>query len=179
MSCGNSTKKPHALCIPVPYQSHISAMLNLAKLLHSTGFHITFVNTEFTQQRLLRSRGPRALHGVPGFQFRTIPDGLPPSDLDANKDGPLMCEAMMNLMLDPFRDLVEVIVKSSAQEEELIPPLSCIVSDGFMSFATDWAGEKLGIPVVSFFTISACSLMGLRQFRALAEKGLIPLKGNL
>ncbi|KAL6961946.1 7-deoxyloganetin glucosyltransferase [Sarracenia purpurea var. burkii] len=38
------------------------------------------------------------------------------------------------------------------------------------------AGEELGIPVVLFYTISACSFMGFYQFRALLQKGLVPLK---
>ncbi|KAK9050827.1 hypothetical protein SSX86_030201 [Deinandra increscens subsp. villosa] len=58
-------KKPHALCIPAPAQGHINPMLKLAKILHSKGFLITFVNTEFNHQRLVRSRGPEAVHNIP------------------------------------------------------------------------------------------------------------------
>ena len=50
--------KPHAVCIPIPAQSHMTAMLKLSKLLHHEGFHITFINTEFNHQRFLKSRGP-------------------------------------------------------------------------------------------------------------------------
>ncbi|KAM4073227.1 hypothetical protein ACB094_10G002400 [Castanea mollissima] len=46
--------KPHAVCIPCPAQSHMKAMLKLSKLLHHEGFHITFVNTEFNQQRFMK-----------------------------------------------------------------------------------------------------------------------------
>lgn len=49
--------KPHVVCIPFPAQGHMTPMLALAKLLHSSGFHITFVNTEFNHRRLLRSHG--------------------------------------------------------------------------------------------------------------------------
>ncbi|GFZ01197.1 UDP-glucosyl transferase 85A2 [Actinidia rufa] len=70
--------KPHAVCIPYPAQGHINPVLKLAKLLHSKGFHITFVNTEYNHKRLLRSRGPAALAGLPDFRFDSIPDGLPP-----------------------------------------------------------------------------------------------------
>ncbi|KAB2600570.1 7-deoxyloganetin glucosyltransferase-like [Pyrus ussuriensis x Pyrus communis] len=41
------------------------------------------------------------------------------------------------------------------------------------------AAEEIGIPVVLFFTISACSLMGYIQFPALVEKGLVPLKDDV
>ncbi|KAI3686083.1 hypothetical protein L1987_79753 [Smallanthus sonchifolius] len=52
--------KPHALCMPIPVQGHINPMLKLAKILHSKGFLITFVNPEFNHQRLLRAHGSEA-----------------------------------------------------------------------------------------------------------------------
>ncbi|KAL2893779.1 7-deoxyloganetin glucosyltransferase [Bienertia sinuspersici] len=59
-------------------------MLNLAKILHSKGFCITFANTEFNNSRILRSRGPNnSLEGLPStFRFESIPDGIPPSNLE-------------------------------------------------------------------------------------------------
>ncbi|KAM5586410.1 hypothetical protein ABKV19_005362 [Rosa sericea] len=72
--------KPHAVCIPLPAQSHIKAMLKLTKILHHRGFHITFVNTEFNHKRFLKSRGPNSLDGLPDFYFEAIPDGIPESD---------------------------------------------------------------------------------------------------
>ncbi|GLT31169.1 hypothetical protein SLA2020_059250 [Shorea laevis] len=79
-------EKPHAVCIPGPAQGHINPILKLAKLLHHRGFHITFVNTEFNHKRLLKSRGSDSLNGLPSFCFDTIPDGLPPTDVDATQD---------------------------------------------------------------------------------------------
>ena len=40
-------------------------MLKLAKILNYKGFHITFVNTEYNQRRLLKSRGADSLKGLP------------------------------------------------------------------------------------------------------------------
>jgi hypothetical protein len=39
------------------------------------------------------------------------------------------------------------------------------------------AAEMRQIPIALFFTISASSFMGFKQFQALREKGLTPLKG--
>ncbi|KAK9937755.1 hypothetical protein M0R45_014525 [Rubus argutus] len=77
--------KPHAVCIPAPSQSHIKAMLKLAKILHHRGFHITFVNTEFNHKRFLKSREPNSLDGLPDFRFEAIPDGIPESGEDATQ----------------------------------------------------------------------------------------------
>jgi hypothetical protein len=91
--------KAHAVCIPLPGQSHIKAMLKFAKLLHAKGFHITFVNTEFNHQLFLKSRGPNVLDGLPDFQFKTISDGLPPSDPNATQDVDAICKSIMGKLL--------------------------------------------------------------------------------
>ena len=166
------TDKPHAVCIPSPAQSHIKAMLKLSKLLHHKGFHITFVNTEFNHQRFLQSRGPNSLDGLSDFRFETIPDGLPPSDLNATQDLHFLCDSIMKNFLAPFSDLLVKLNGATSKN----PPVTCIISDGFMPFTITTA-QELGIPIVMFFTISACSLMGFMQIPSLKDKGIIPLKG--
>ncbi|CDP21827.1 unnamed protein product [Coffea canephora] len=165
-------EKPHAVCIPYPAQGHINPMLKLAKLLHHKGFHITFVNTEFNHKRLLKSRGPDALNGLPDFQFKAIPDGLPPADVDATQDVPSLSESTTTHCLGPFRDLLAELNDPSSSQ---VPPVSCIVSDGAMSFTLEAAAE-LGVPEILFWTPSACGFLGYMHYAKLIEKGLIPLK---
>jgi hypothetical protein len=165
--------KPHAVCIPSPAQSHIKSMLKLSKLLHYKGFHITYVNTEFNHKRLLKSRGPDAMNGLPDFRFESIPDGLPPSNENETQDVAALCEAAKKNLLAPFNDLLDKLNDSASSN---VPPVTCIVSDGFMPVAID-AAEMRQIPIALFFTISASSFMGFKQFQALREKGLTPLKG--
>ncbi|XP_015882224.3 7-deoxyloganetin glucosyltransferase [Ziziphus jujuba] len=164
------TQKPHAVCIPFPGQGHITPMLQLAKLLHYKGFHITFVNTEFNHKRLLKSRGLNALNGLPSFRFRAIPDGLPPTDVDATQDIPSLCDSTKRNCLPPFRNLLSNLNSSSD-----VPPVSCIVSDGAMSFTLD-AAEELDVPEVLFWTTSACGFMTYVHYHKLIEKGFTPLK---
>ncbi|XP_060173247.1 7-deoxyloganetin glucosyltransferase-like [Lycium barbarum] len=164
--------KPHAVCIPYPAQGHINPMLKLAKILHHKGFHITFVNTEFNHRRLLKSRGPNALDGFSSFLFETIPDGLPPCDADATQDIPALCESTTKTCLVPFKDLLGKLNDTYTSN---VPPVSCIVSDGCMSFTLD-AAQELGVPEVLFWTTSACGFLGYMHYSMLIEKGYAPLK---
>ena len=166
------TQKPHALCVPYPSQGHVTPMMRLAKLLHSRGFHITFVNTEFNHRRLIRSKGLEYIKGLPDFQFETIPDGLPPSDSDATQYVPALCDSTRKHCLAPFKELVLKLNSSSE-----VPLVTCIVSDGVMSFAIK-VGEELGIPEVQFWTTSACGYMGFLYFSELIKRGIIPFKGT-
>lgn len=134
-----AVEKPHAVCIPYPAQGHINPMLKLAKILHHKGFHITFVNTEFNHQRLLKSRGADSLTGLPSFRFETIPDGLPATDVDATQDIPSLCDSTSKTCLPHFKSLLDRLNDPSSD----VPPVSCIVSDGVMSFTLD-AAEELG-----------------------------------
>ncbi|XP_062077086.1 7-deoxyloganetin glucosyltransferase-like [Humulus lupulus] len=166
--------KPHAVCIPFPEQGHINPTMKLAKLLHQRGFHITFVNTHFNHSRILKSRGPNSLDGLPDFRFESIPDGLPPAEnkADATQDIPSLCGSLPKFCLDPFRKL---ITELNDNRSGGVPPVSCVVSDGCMSF-TIKAAEEFGIPVTLFYPFGACGFMGFLQYRQLLEKGIIPFK---
>ncbi|KAL7591794.1 hypothetical protein Lser_V15G34256 [Lactuca serriola] len=164
--------KPHAICIPYPAQGHINPMMKLAKLLHCKGFHISFVNTHYNHKRLLRSRGPSSLKGLQDFRFHSIPDGLPPSDAEATQSIPDICESVPKHCLEPF---CELITKLNGGEESDVPPVSCIISDGCMSFTLK-AAERFGLPEVLFWTPSACGLLGYTRYRELLQRGYTPLK---
>ncbi|KAG5250993.1 UDP-glucuronosyltransferase family protein [Salix suchowensis] len=166
-------ENPHAVCIPFPAQGHINPMLKLAKLLHHRGFHITFVNTEYNHKRILKSRGLSSLDGLPSFQFKAIPDGLPPSSsTDATQDIPSLCESTRKSCTVPFKNLIADLNDTSSS---VVPPVTCIVSDGVMSFTLE-AAQELGIPEVLFWTTSACGFLAYAHYRRLIEKGLTPLK---
>ncbi|XP_058754697.1 7-deoxyloganetin glucosyltransferase-like [Vicia villosa] len=170
----NTTKNmPHVVCIPYPAQGHINPMLKLAKLLHfKGGFHVTFVNTEYNHKRLLKSRGPNSLNGLSSFRFETIPDGLPESDVDVTQDIPSLCESTRKTCLPHFKKLLAKL--NNAVDT---PPVTCIVSDGVMTFTLE-AAQEINVPEVLFWTTSACGFMAYMQYRQLIEKGLVPLKDS-
>nr|AYC63484.1 UDP-glycosyltransferase [Scoparia dulcis] len=162
--------KPHAVVVPYPAQGHINPLLKLAKILHFRGFFITFVNNEFNQNRMIRARGPESVKGLKDFQFKTIPDGLPPSHKDATQDTPQLCDSLTKNGLLPFLELIKNLNNSPD-----CPKVTCIVSDGHMSFTLD-AAELLNIPEAYFFTTSACGFMAHTQCAEPVARGIFPLK---
>ncbi|PIA34007.1 hypothetical protein AQUCO_03900119v1 [Aquilegia coerulea] len=173
MESASLPKKPHVVCIPLPFQSHLNAMLKLAKLLYFRGFHVTFVNTEFNHQKVLNSRGPESLNGLPDFRFETIPDGLPPCDINSTQEIIPLCMAAKNNLLYPFRKLLDKLNRESANSGT--SKVTCILADAILAFPLDVA-EELGIPGVVLWTMSAAFLMMNIHCQHLIEKGVIPLK---
>ncbi|KAM0032593.1 putative UDP-glucuronosyl/UDP-glucosyltransferase [Helianthus debilis subsp. tardiflorus] len=164
-------KKPHVIFIPYPGQSHVKGMLKLAELLHYKGLQITFVNTDSVHKSFLESGGPHCLDGSPGnFLFETIPDGVPhgPQVKGTHSRLPLLLQSIETNFLGCFIDLVT----------KLQDPPTCIISDGFMSVFTIDAAQKLGIPVMMYWTLAACGYMGFYHIQSLFEKGLAPLNGE-
>ncbi|XP_026395803.1 7-deoxyloganetin glucosyltransferase-like [Papaver somniferum] len=166
-------EKVHVVCIPYPLQSHISAMMKLAKILHFRGFHITFVNTEFNHQRILNSRGPDSLEGLPDFSFENFSDGLPPTDPNAGQDILALVGATQQNCLEPFGNLINKLKNSNTYSN--VPPVSYIISDACMSFTLQ-AGRELGIPVISYWAISFCFFGSFLHYPEFAKRGLVPLK---
>ncbi|XP_016475500.1 7-deoxyloganetin glucosyltransferase [Nicotiana tabacum] len=167
---GKKAQKPHAVCIPFPSQGHINPMLKISILVHSKGFHITFVNSEYNHKRFLKSRGHSSLEVFQDFVFETIPDGLPPIDADTTQHIPSLCFSTKENCLAPFKEL---LIKINSSND--VPPVTCIIFDGIMTFAV-LAAQEIGVPSVSFRTTNACSFMCNKHLPLLIEKGILPLK---
>lgn len=170
MEYSSKLKKPHAVCVPLPAQGHINPMLKLAKLLHSRGFHITFLHTVFNYERLIKSKDPDSMKGVENFIFETVSDGLPPSNPREILDLPVLCVSMPIHCKNSFRKLIKKL-NSSAD----VPPVTCVVSDGVMSFTLEVARE-FNIPEILLFTPSACGMWGYLHFDELLQRGYFPFK---
>uniref|UniRef100_A0A7N2N580 Glycosyltransferase n=1 Tax=Quercus lobata TaxID=97700 RepID=A0A7N2N580_QUELO len=82
-------------------------------------------------------------------------DSSPPSDPNATQDIPSLCVSITKNFLASFSNLLVKLNSGTSS----IPPLTCIISDGFMQF-TITAAQELGIPIVMFFIIAPCNLMG-------------------
>lgn len=175
MAMAMANTKLHAVCFPLPIQGHINGMLHFAKALHSMGFHITFVNSEFNHRRVVRNAGPASLAGLPDFRFATIPDGLssPEDDTDKSQDLAALCVSTKRHCASPLRDLIKALHDPCSGG----PRVSCVISDSFTSFTLAVTAE-LSIPNIFFCSVSATGFLSAVYFEELKQRSIIPLKGE-
>lgn len=168
---------PHVLIFPLPILGHVNSMLRLAELLCLAGLDITFIVSEFAYSRLIKHTDIVDTHSAryPGFQFQTVPDGLP-------DEHPRAGERVLDIMpgirevTAPF--FLQMMVENNCfARDRSRRPITCIVADGFLSFVGDFA-ESRGIPIVYFRTSSACSFWAYFCIPELIQAGDIPVKGN-
>ncbi|RCV39616.1 hypothetical protein SETIT_8G238300v2 [Setaria italica] len=165
-------RKPaaHAVFFPFPAQGHVNAALHLAVLVHARGgVRVTFVHSDRNRRRLLRSQGPDALAGAPGFSFASIPDSLPPPSGEGGDTPQYMVALLSSLETSAGSHLKKLLDDAAAAGA----PATCVVSD--VDPVLRAAGE-VGVPAVAFWTASASALMAFQQFQQLIDKGFVPLK---
>nr|CAB3452641.1 unnamed protein product [Digitaria exilis] len=162
----------HLVVVPFPAQGHVAPLLQLARLLHARGAHVTFVHTHFNYRRLVLAKGEPAVHPStsPSFRVEVIDDGIPLSS--PQHDIPGLVDALRRNCPAPFRAL---LARLAAEADGGAPPVTCVVADVVMPFAPAVAREA-GVPEVQFFTASACGLMGYLHYGELVRRGLVPLK---
>ncbi|KAJ4976309.1 hypothetical protein NE237_001415 [Protea cynaroides] len=165
---------PHVLLFPFPGQGNMNSMLKLAELLCHAGLHITFLNSDYNQQRLLRFTDiQERFSRWPNFRFQTITDGLP-ADHPRSATTFFQILASMKATAKPiFRE----IIVSARQESGMWPPLSCIIADGLMPFTIDVAKE-LNIPLIVFRAISACCVWAFFCLPKLFAAAELPFPGG-
>uniref|UniRef100_A0A0D6QTL2 Glycosyltransferase n=1 Tax=Araucaria cunninghamii TaxID=56994 RepID=A0A0D6QTL2_ARACU len=174
---GNASASfPHAVCVPFPWQSHVKALMNLAELLFDRGFFITFLNTEWIDERLWRPSQDVRRHK---FRFLSFPDGLPPEHGRCSQLGELV------VALQKSGPALERALRTAGGNGTSIvdvPPVTCIVTDSFMS-CTHTVAKKLGVPRVLFWPFCAASSVAFKYSCHLQSQGHIPVKaqsrGNL
>ncbi|KAJ6814722.1 7-deoxyloganetin glucosyltransferase-like [Iris pallida] len=170
-------RRPHAVLLPLPGQGHINPMLQVAKLLHSRGFYVTFVHTRSSHRSILRSSGgPDALAGLEDFGYEVIPDGVavPPTSRSSSKKKQQVSKGCVAYAASCSAPLREILARRGGGGGGP-PGVTCVVYNWLMSFALDVA-EELGIPALAFCTMSACGFLGSYFLEELIHKGYAPLK---
>ncbi|GLJ08492.1 hypothetical protein SUGI_0089740 [Cryptomeria japonica] len=155
----------HAVIVPFPAKGTINPVINLAQLLSSRGVFITFVNTEWSHMCM-----SKAAHNdeEPAFKFLTIPDGLPPDD------GRLANLGEYIIAMENLGPVLEHHLLSSLADGKT-PPITCIITENFMS-CTQQVAKKLGVRRVIFWTLCAASSIAQCNANLLLSRGHIPVK---
>ncbi|KAI3910181.1 hypothetical protein MKW92_026717 [Papaver armeniacum] len=177
MAKTGSLRSPHVVIFPFPIQGHINSMLKLAEILCLSGINVTFINTQRNHSRLSNFGDVQARFGrFPGFCFETIPDGLSAdqphtADFHNLQDLVDMLHRLKNVIRPAFRELLI----SNRFKTDARGPASCIIADGILGFAIDVA-QELGIPSISFRTVTACCCLIYFCLPKLIENGDVPFK---
>lgn len=169
---------PHALLFPFPLQGHIKPYMNLANVLSTRGFYITFVNTEFVQRRLSESGAIMVQDDSmmenknhKNIRFETVPDGLPPEHgCSQNQNLP---ELFLSMDANAHIHLQKLMEK--LRHLPNVPPVTVIVSDGLLS-KTQEIADEYGVPRVAFWPTSAFGFTTFFAIPLLIDRGYLPLK---
>ncbi|KAJ8760221.1 hypothetical protein K2173_011091 [Erythroxylum novogranatense] len=163
-----SSNRPHVLIFPLPAQGHVNSMLKLAELLCLSGLFVTFLNSEHNHERLVRFTDLQVRFSkYQGFQFKTVPDGLPVEHQRTGNHFVELFETMKMVTMPIFKEMAK----------GMRPPLNCIIGDGTSEFVLESAIE-IGIPVIHFRTVSACSYWSYFCIPDMIKAGELPIKGS-
>ncbi|XP_075649189.1 UDP-glycosyltransferase 76B1-like [Castanea sativa] len=147
---------------PLPFQGHINPMLLLATILHSKGFSITIIHTNFN------SPNPS---NFPNFTFHSIPDGFSESEA-SSKDVVFLAKLLNTKCVEPFRDCMVKLLSDVSEE-----PISCLISDAFFYFSQAVA-DSLKLPRVVLRTGGLSSFVVFVAFPLLRERGYLPIQDS-
>ncbi|KAM5577818.1 7-deoxyloganetic acid glucosyltransferase [Rosa sericea] len=156
----------HVVIFPFPLQGHIKPLLCLAELLCHAGLHVTFVNTRHNHNRLANLRALSA--HFPTLHFESVLDGLP--DDHPRTLGSELLIALKTSIKPHFKELLQSSLKANGVA---LPPPTCIITDGLVTFAFDVA-EELGLPILSFDVGCAPYMWTCLCLPNLIEQGQLP-----
>ncbi|KAK1571140.1 hypothetical protein Q3G72_012433 [Acer saccharum] len=139
-------------------------MLQLANILHSHGFSITIIHTNFN------SPNPS---NHPHFTFHFISENLSETELRTSSDNLLALVALLNTRcVEAFHDCLDRLMNQ--QEEE---PVACLISDAILPF-TQAVADKLKLPRIVLRTGGASSFVVFAAFPLLRERGYLPIQDS-
>lgn len=159
--------EPHILAIPLPAQGHINPLMRLCKIMATHGFAVTFVNVEAIHNRIndLNDQAAAATNGGSNCKLGMIRSAhIPVPGLDMVLDSKMslqqFCNATENIAV-----AIEPLIERLGQEGR---PVTCIISDLFLSVSTQDVADKFNIPRIAFCT-SSPSISLLRFYLSSGE----------
>ncbi|KAK4263075.1 hypothetical protein QN277_028549 [Acacia crassicarpa] len=164
------SETPHVVILPVAGQGHVNTMLPLAELLALSGIHVTFINSHYIHNRLLRFAGNVIEARHPNLVFETFRDGvLREPTLFAGR----MKEVFAEMESQGMNKLRELCSQHSGK-----PKVTCFIVDAFLGHPASNLGDELGIPVIHFRTASACSFWAYFNVPTLLQYNELPIRGE-
>ncbi|XP_076882361.1 UDP-glycosyltransferase 76G1-like [Bidens hawaiensis] len=131
------------ILFPLPFQGHSNPMFQLANILHTQGFNITIIHTQFNSPN----------HSTyPHFHFRSINDQF--SEVDhlrsTNRDPSFYVKYLNRSCEDPFRNcLIDLL------DEE---PVACLISDAMFYFTQGIADDLKLVRMVLRTSSLGCAI---------------------
>ncbi|WKA04018.1 hypothetical protein VitviT2T_022084 [Vitis vinifera] len=158
----------HVLVMPFPAQGHVIPFMELSQNLVKHGFKVTFVNTDFSQERIVKSFTGK---DNVGDQIRlvSIPDGLEAWE-DRNDMGK-SCEGIVRVMPKKLEELMQEI---NGRDDNKI---TCVIADGNMGWALEVA-EKMGIKRAVFLPAAAAMMVLAYRMQKLIDDGIVDNDGT-
>ncbi|XP_056682340.1 GDSL esterase/lipase At5g03980 isoform X2 [Spinacia oleracea] len=170
-----SSPTPHVLIFPLPLQGHVTPMLNLAELFCLANLKVTFLNTTHNHKRLTRYTNTEARFACyPGFRFKTVHDGLPD---DHPRAGASNVKGWLKEMIQALASNGKSLLREILVGEKETEKVTCLVTDGWMSFANEVANEA-DVPVIAFRCPSACCNWTYFCIPKLIDAGEVPFKAE-
>ncbi|KAI8007541.1 UDP-glycosyltransferase 76B1 [Camellia lanceoleosa] len=164
----HESKGRRLVLFPIPLQGHMNPMLQLANILHATGFFsITIIHTHFNSP---------TISNYPHFTFCPIPDGLSETESEASTSDSVALLSLLNTnCVAAFRDCLAELVLSGV-EDEAKEPIACLITDAIWHFSQSVA-DSLEIPTIVLRTSSLSSSLAFAALPLLLEKGYLPKQG--
>ncbi|KAL5198324.1 hypothetical protein ABZP36_001836 [Zizania latifolia] len=166
------------LMFPLPFQGHITPMLQLADVLRSHGeFDVTIFQAAVNEPD--RARHPAA---AAGYRFVTVGAGVAAAlaetfpNRGANSDFAGMILRMNELLRAPFEDILREVLAEDAAGDDA-PAAACLVVDSNLRWMQEVA-ERLGVPTLSLRTGGAACLVAYMTIPELCDKGVLPLQSR-
>ncbi|CAN6450206.1 unnamed protein product [Victoria cruziana] len=143
----NSTEQtPHVALVAFPFTSHANSLLMLGRNLASLAEDVRYSFFTTAASMVSMSAQISACKDTANLTFHAVPDGLPEGFAFSPQRPEEPVELFMRSASDGLRKALAAV-----------PPVSCVLSDSFLSFTQDLADE-LGVPRISFWPSGASSL---------------------
>ncbi|XP_054778095.1 UDP-glycosyltransferase 83A1-like [Prosopis cineraria] len=165
------SKIPHFLVIPFPVLGHVNPLMQFSEVLAKHGCKVTFLNTEFSQKRVMAAAASSSHHHQHSknnslIKTVTLPDGLSEDD---DRSKPIeFIQSVKSTMPGKLPKLIEDVNNGEGQDSKI----SCIVVSMNMGGALEVA-QKLGIKGAVLFPASATSMASVACVQRLIDDGII------